>query len=848
MDLGLAQIADEADGRLTRTRQFVGTLRYASPEQVMASTGLDRRSDVYSLGATLWELLTLRPLHGATEEVPTFEVEKRIMVGDVEPVRKHNPRVPADLDAVVLKCLEKDPGKRYATAQELTDDLGRFLAGDPVKARPIGPVRRGLRWGRRRPMAAAALLVALLLLAAAAGGLWLWDARYRIKVQFYANTVNRRGIPEGVGLLSEAETRHRTASYGLTRRGGRVEAVEVVNGHGELTAQAPVAALVAAKLEVTSAPGRECRYEYRRLESGGLDEEVAYDRAGEVVWSLKYDTPTTAHYKDRRGLARARAGTGAAYVELAWSPEGFLQEVHYLGGDGKPQANADGSFGERYTLDERGLVAEVTNLDENGDPALHKDGYVRVANCYDSAGNLIEKRYLGPQGELALHRKGYARLTQEYDARGNAVKESYFGLGGEPVLEQSGYASRTRVYDDRGDPMEEAYFGLDGPVVSQLGFHKVVMTWDGHGNSVEMSFLGLDDKLCRLKAGFAKMALEWDEHGNWTGIAYFDEHEQPTPHQQGFYRRRREYDRANCTKEELLGAEGERVRCGLGYALSRMGYDEGGNIVRQEFFDERGDAVKSLLGYHRWTGKYNTCGQLSEEHWYDEHERPVVPALTDCAGVRCGYDLRGNQTSQTNLDERNNPVQTKEGYASWMAEYDNRGNATRKLFFDKQGKPVRLADGTAGWAARYDTRGNEVEHTFLGPDAEPMAPPQKKYATIRTTYDGLGALSDFEYFDANGVRLPTRVVITKVEPGSPAEKAGLRVGDILVSYGGAEVVNHLRFKRTRTAERPEDPVKELCVLRAGATLKVPLPHKTPGYSVRTELIANASEPPTDQRE
>ena len=67
MDLGLAQLADEAEGRLTRTRQFVGTLRYASPEQVLAATRVDRRSDVYSLGATLWELLTLRPLFGATD-------------------------------------------------------------------------------------------------------------------------------------------------------------------------------------------------------------------------------------------------------------------------------------------------------------------------------------------------------------------------------------------------------------------------------------------------------------------------------------------------------------------------------------------------------------------------------------------------------------------------------------------------------------------------------------------------------------------------------------------------------------------------------------------------------------
>ena len=80
MDLGLAQLADESEGRLTRTRQFVGTLRYASPEQVL-SVPLDRRSDVYSLGATLWELLTLRPLFGATDQTPDARVDAQDPIG-----------------------------------------------------------------------------------------------------------------------------------------------------------------------------------------------------------------------------------------------------------------------------------------------------------------------------------------------------------------------------------------------------------------------------------------------------------------------------------------------------------------------------------------------------------------------------------------------------------------------------------------------------------------------------------------------------------------------------------------------------------------------------------------------
>ena len=155
MDLGLAQLADEVQGRLTRTRQFVGTLRYASPEQVLAVARLERSSDIYSLGATLWEVLTLQPLHGATDETPTPVLMQKIQIEEPARVRSLNPAVPRDLPAVVEKCLQKDPRKRYPTAQELELDLGRFLAGEPVRARPVTEVERLWKWAWRRPTVAA---------------------------------------------------------------------------------------------------------------------------------------------------------------------------------------------------------------------------------------------------------------------------------------------------------------------------------------------------------------------------------------------------------------------------------------------------------------------------------------------------------------------------------------------------------------------------------------------------------------------------------------------------------------------------------------------------------------------
>jgi serine/threonine protein kinase len=136
MDLGLAQLADDAEGRITRTRQFIGTLRYASPEQVLAADKLDCRADVYSLGATLWELLTLQPLFGANNQMPTPELMRRIQRTDPDLPRKYNRSIPFDLQAVVMKCLEKDESRRYQTAAALADDLARWQKSESVAARP----------------------------------------------------------------------------------------------------------------------------------------------------------------------------------------------------------------------------------------------------------------------------------------------------------------------------------------------------------------------------------------------------------------------------------------------------------------------------------------------------------------------------------------------------------------------------------------------------------------------------------------------------------------------------------------------------------------------------------------
>jgi eukaryotic-like serine/threonine-protein kinase len=166
MDLGLAQVRDRSQS-LTRTgTRWVGTLRYSAPEQLQWNLlDVDERADVYGLGASLYELVTLAPLFDGDTEPRLIE---QVLHQEPRLPRKVDPTVPRDLEAVVMGCLEKDRSRRYANARDLAEDLQRFSDGSPVRVRPVTAPRRLLRWCRRNPALSAAsglVLVALVLVA-----------------------------------------------------------------------------------------------------------------------------------------------------------------------------------------------------------------------------------------------------------------------------------------------------------------------------------------------------------------------------------------------------------------------------------------------------------------------------------------------------------------------------------------------------------------------------------------------------------------------------------------------------------------------------------------------------------
>jgi len=206
-DFGLAKCL-EGTADQTQTGQLLGTPSYMAPEQVLRAQGAQGPAvDVYALGVLLYEILAGRPPFLADNPLDTLQL---VTGQEPLPLRRWQPRTPRDLETICLKCLEKAPGRRYPSAQALADDLQRFLAGEPICARPAGPVERGWRWCRGHPTgtalagAVAAALVAVLAVAGA--------YNQRLAGELARTDAARRQV------LSSQEKLHHTLTHAVAER------------------------------------------------------------------------------------------------------------------------------------------------------------------------------------------------------------------------------------------------------------------------------------------------------------------------------------------------------------------------------------------------------------------------------------------------------------------------------------------------------------------------------------------------------------------------------------------------------------------------------------------------------
>ncbi|HTH47231.1 MAG TPA: serine/threonine-protein kinase [Candidatus Limnocylindria bacterium] len=265
-DFGLATQL-EAGGDLTAVTGVLGTPHYLAPEALrQGSAALSVASDIYALGVVLFELLTGRtPFAGATPGALVALVEN----SEPPSPRLLAPAVPRDLETIVLKCLERDPARRYGSAVALAEDLRRFLDGEPIIARPLSPPDRFLRWCRRRPaLAAVWVLVTTLAIGSTLAVGLIQQALHRTQM---AEAESRERLR--AARLAEARAVRRT-----TQPGRRVEALAALTEAARIRPGADIQTEAAAALQL---------FDMHAVEhwsvAPGVPGEVSIDRTGQLA-------------------------------------------------------------------------------------------------------------------------------------------------------------------------------------------------------------------------------------------------------------------------------------------------------------------------------------------------------------------------------------------------------------------------------------------------------------------------------------------------------------------------------------------------------------------------------------
>ncbi|HMC65906.1 MAG TPA: tetratricopeptide repeat protein [Gemmataceae bacterium] len=208
-DFGLAHVQSEKS--LTMTGDIVGTVRYMSPEQATGQrVVVDHRTDIYSLGVTLYELLTLQPAFGGDDRQ---ELLRQIAFEEPKPPRRINKSIPAELETIVLKAMEKGPGDRYASAQEMAEDLRRYLMHEPIRARRATLVQRVRKWARRHRGLVGAAVTALALTAAVSvvSAALIWREKEQTRAAYLAE-IEQRQRADAQFQAAEAQRRRARAA------------------------------------------------------------------------------------------------------------------------------------------------------------------------------------------------------------------------------------------------------------------------------------------------------------------------------------------------------------------------------------------------------------------------------------------------------------------------------------------------------------------------------------------------------------------------------------------------------------------------------------------------------------
>jgi hypothetical protein len=590
-DFGIAKRLTAHKAALTLSGMVMGTPTYMAPEQAKGTNReVGPAADIYALGAILYEILAGRPPF-LPEESETALTLRVITEEPVSPAF-YQPGIPGDLETICMKCLEKEPRDRYASAAAFAEDLRRFLDDDSILARPPKTWVRATKWTKRHPWRTSFAVAALFCLGVGLERLWRWEFYQRPHVEYAATadyTVDfvHGGLEPVLKIKKEAISRH-GVSLRLTRRGrlGPVTLVEILNSRGNPAVLHPIyERVIPIYIEglMGAQPNSQTRTESATLEFAydgeKATETTARDRNGSAIWRIIYDRPSrsqedstvlSARFANLRAFEEASAG-GASQMELERDATGRDVKVSFFDSAGQPTPNGESVYGYKLVRDTAGRLVRLINLGKDGQPAPNLVGQIERALTWGPAGRVTRVDLCDGAGKPASW-NGVTAWTMEYDATGNLMRVIRLGADGDPVrgidwtVEEIGRS-------DRGEIAERT-----------------------------ISKLGLDGGKSLLR----QRTIAYDEFGHPTDVRVAGDMTLHTV--------RRRDARGNVIEEKYLDSEGQPI-VREGYAITRFAYAPGpqGMRIEETYFDADGKQVYNASGYQRVIDELDTNGGLRRQ-------------------------------------------------------------------------------------------------------------------------------------------------------------------------------------------------------------------------------------------
>lgn len=668
LDFGIAALLDDG-GKAADKDIIMGTPSYMSPEQVKGES-LDQRSDIYSLGVLLHQMLTGNPPYDTTT-LTEHDIYKHVVEEQLPRMKTYYKYVSDKVQTIVDKATSKKPELRYQSCLEFKKALHNAIYPPKIS----------------KSVKIAAFAAAAVILIAA---FFIWDYN-RVKIFYYKDYAEQWSIPQGIGKISSSDRKHTHRMYRFEYRNYKLQRMSHVNSLGTIIPDGE-----------SERYDRPIDIEFFYNDDNRLNRAKVMDHNGQVLYVKSYNEKLNTvifQYNDEYGTEKTIGNETVGYVNAFASNQNRGKISRYL-----------------LEYDENGYVktlryAGFQNVYVGDSHGIYGKQYVR-----DSKGRVIEELYLGHDGSPKATKWGLGKKTFAYDENDNWVKSGYYTVDGEPALDDSeGTNICENVYDEYGNPTAQYFKNSEGQLMLPgiQGCSGRLIEYDENGFIRKQSSIGIDGNVeINIKEGYAIAEMQCNEYGFYNHIAFLDALGNPCVTNQGNASvgiitdsKGNELERWNYDLSNELVANAE------GYAGLKAEYDSLGHMVRVEFYGANGELCELNNGFSGWTREYNAMGDCMKESYFGTDMQPATDN-NNISTVAYERDLRGNITKALFYDEEGKLSLSAEGIAVVEYKYDDNGNEILRQFFDTENKPTKGYLGYARVAYAYDDKGQLLSERY----------------------------------------------------------------------------------------------------------------------------------------